>query len=70
MKPHPAKAILESQGRTQRQLAAEVGIGYGVLGRCLNGRQHPWPAMRRKVAAALGVTEPEAWRLDDDDVAC
>lgn len=45
-----------------RHLAAAVGVNESTLGRCLNGKEEPWPKLRRDVAEALGVPESECWR--------
>jgi transcriptional regulator with XRE-family HTH domain len=57
--------MIVARGETQRQVAHAINVGPGVLGRALNGHVTPWPALRRKVAAYLGVTEAEAWNLRD-----
>lgn len=58
-KPHPAKAIIVGRGLTQRVVAEAVGCNPHTFGRVLNGRVDAWPALRAKLAAYLGVAEPD-----------
>lgn len=66
--PHPAKALIVGKGLTQLEVARAVGLAPSAFSRALNGHLTPWPALRRRVADYLGVTEAEAWNLDDEDV--
>lgn len=63
---HPVKVELAKRGQTQRHLAGEVRVSPGTLSQVLNGRAAAWPALRRRVAEALGQPEdalfPEASR--------
>lgn len=63
--PHPLRAVLAMRRQTIRSLAAEVGCNAGTLGRCVNGYIEPWPALRHKVAEALGASEAELWHDHD-----
>jgi len=62
---HPAKGILAVRRVTIRRAAATIGISELVLGRVLNGNEHPTPRIRAGLSALLGVPESE---LFDDEV--
>ncbi len=66
--PHPARAVMAQRRMTIRALAAEVGVNANTLGRVLNGRADPWPALRKKVALALGMPETALFH-DPEDLA-
>lgn len=53
-------AIVES-GRTQREIADEVGLSESRLSLIVNGRRHCDDRMREKIAAALGRKISELW---------
>jgi transcriptional regulator with XRE-family HTH domain len=59
VKPHPVKVHLAARGESQVALAARIGISAQTLNRCLNGHLAPWPALRRRLAEGLNVTEAE-----------
>jgi len=55
---HPIAQTLRAQGRTQRWLAAQLGVSESLLSRYLHGHR-PMPAhVVRRAAAGLGVPEP------------
>ncbi len=65
-KPTPLKrAIFEAQ-RTQRAIAAEVGIDPGHLSRIVNGL-HAEQATRLKIANALGRNVCELFPSDEQE---
>lgn len=63
--PHPAKAIIVGNGESIKDVAAVVGVNPHTLGRILNKRVEPWPALRSRLVEHLGL--PESELFDDDD---
>ncbi len=58
-RPQPVRLYLVAQGRTIADLAAELGVARGVLGRWCSGSEK-CPAPRRDaIAEALGVPVEE-----------
>lgn len=56
-------------GLTQAELAALAGVNLVSLAHVEQGRLKPWPALRRRLAEALGVGETELfgdWQELDD----
>lgn len=51
---HPVKVELAARGLTQVDFAPMVGVSPPTLRQVLNGHQSSWPALRRRVADALG----------------
>jgi transcriptional regulator with XRE-family HTH domain len=49
------------RGRSQHQIAAEIGISRSHWQDLASGRVEPKLGTARRVAAALGVTVDEAW---------
>jgi transcriptional regulator with XRE-family HTH domain len=56
---HPVKVELAKRGQTQKEFASKVGVSPGSLTLVLNGRLASWPALRRRVADALEVSESD-----------
>lgn len=50
------KRVLERQGKTQRELAEEIGVTECSVSRYINGDRVPKATMFAKIADALGVT--------------
>ncbi|MGA6208152.1 helix-turn-helix domain-containing protein [Nocardia testacea] len=53
----------KSTGKTQEQIAAEVGVDRTTLGRWERNEGTPYPSQRARYAAALGVTMDELTAL-------
>jgi transcriptional regulator with XRE-family HTH domain len=66
--PTPLRLAILMDGRTQRELAAAIGINETVLSRIVNGLQPDEPT-REKLAKELGRKKSELWPelVDDDD---
>lgn len=56
---HPVKVELSRRGLRQTEFAPRVGVTPGVLGQVLNGRVSIWPALRRRIADELEMSEQE-----------
>jgi lambda repressor-like predicted transcriptional regulator len=54
IRPHPAKYVLERQGRQLKWLGQKTGYHPDHLGRVLNGLLPPSPRLVAAVAMALG----------------
>ena len=50
------KRVLERQGKTQRELAEEIGVTVVTVNRYIHGDRVPKATMLVKIADALGVT--------------
>ena len=50
------KRVLERQGKTQRELAEEIGVTVVTVSRYIHGDRVPKATMLVKIADALGVT--------------
>ena len=59
------KRALERQGKTQRELAEEIGITDVSVSRYIHGERVPKATMLVKIANALGVTTDQL--LSDED---
>ena len=53
------KVFLAQTGRRQYQIAREVGLTENELSRIVRGRRSATADERRRLALALGVTEPD-----------
>jgi transcriptional regulator with XRE-family HTH domain len=56
-KAHPVQIELAKLGETQVAFASKVGVSPATLSHVLNGSATAWPALRRRVAEALGQPE-------------
>jgi transcriptional regulator with XRE-family HTH domain len=52
---------MESNGLTQAELAAKVGVGQPAISMMLNRSCRPQKKTVRRIATALGVTVEELW---------
>lgn len=59
MKITKLEAIRREQGMTKTALGRKSGIQYGMIGWIESGRFKPYPVQLEKLAAALGVEDPE-----------
>ena len=53
------KEVREQKGLSQLKLTMMTGIAPGDISRIENGWLRPYPGWRRRLARALGVSEPE-----------
>jgi transcriptional regulator with XRE-family HTH domain len=51
------KATIVAQGRTQRDVAEKVHVSPKTFSLVVSGRTEPWPLLRRRLEAELGVPE-------------
>jgi lambda repressor-like predicted transcriptional regulator len=54
IRPHPARYVLEREGRSVKWLGQQTGYHPDHLGRVLNGRLSPSPRLMAAVGMALG----------------
>ncbi len=57
LNPQAAWGHLSRRNMTQNELALAAGISSGHISLLMNGRRSPSPRVRRRLKAALGVTE-------------
>lgn len=57
LNPHAAWEHLSRRNMTQNELARAAGISSGHVSLLMNGRRSPSPRVRRRLQAALGVTD-------------
>lgn len=62
--PHPAKAVLAGRRILIREAAEAVRVNPNTLGRVLNGYEHPWPALRRRLSDYLELEEIELFKSE------
>lgn len=65
--PHPAKAVIVGRGERISEAAAAVQVNAHTLGRVLNKKAEPWPALRQRLAEHLG--RPESELFDNGEAA-
>ena len=63
-RPHPVKAVMADRRLTATELSPQVGLNPHTLRRVVNGDIPPWPALRRRMAAALDLPEASLFRED------
>ena len=51
--------IREEQDMSKSELSRRSGIALPVICNLEHGQIHPWPGWKNKLAAALGVEDPE-----------
>lgn len=61
-RPHPAKYVLDEQGRSLVWLSRQTGYHPDHLGRVLNGLLPPSPRIMAAVSMALGVDQSDLFR--------
>jgi transcriptional regulator with XRE-family HTH domain len=59
------KAAIVATGRQQQEIAHAVNVAPKTLSLVVSGRAAPWPALRGRLVAELGVPEEQ---LFDDGV--
>ena len=59
LRPGPVWELITRRNMSQNELARRAGISSGYLSHLLAGRKCPSPAVRRRLQAALGVSEFE-----------
>ena len=57
LNPQAAWEHLSRRNMTQNELALAAGISSGHISLLLNGKRSPSPGVRRRLQAALGVTD-------------
>ena len=57
LNPEAVWEHLSRRNMTQNELARAVGITSGHISLLMNGRRSPSPRVRRRLQAALGVTD-------------
>lgn len=68
MKPlNRLRSLREARGWSRAELARRAGMHPADVGRLEAGKAYLWPAWRRKLAAALGLSESDAKELFEGD---
>lgn len=68
-RPHPVKAVLAERRVTVRRFARDVEVNETTLSRVLNGFVSPWPALRKRAAVVLGLSEESLWHRHELEAA-
>ena len=63
------RAVRLALGIPLRRLAAQVGVGAPTLSRAERGQQPFYPALRKRVSAALGIDESRLFPAETRDGA-
>jgi transcriptional regulator with XRE-family HTH domain len=65
----PLKALIESQGFNQKELAARTGISYAAVKFYVAGQKTPGLEIAAKMCRTLGVSFKELCRALDIDIS-
>lgn len=55
----PLQTLLDARGMTHKNLAVKTGLHIKSISQIVNARRYPWAKSRKKIAAALGVDDPD-----------